>query len=128
MKIVGIGIDLVDTARIRGAVERLGPAFLQRIFTAGELAHCSASRDPFPHYAARFAAKEAVGKALGTGIGSGISWQEIEVVSRPSGQPEVRLHGTAARIAESLGADSILLSLTHTDSAAAASAFAFGSR
>ena len=128
MKIIGIGIDLVDTARIRGAVEKLGSAFLQRIFTAGELAHCGPIRDPFPHYAARFAAKEAVGKALGTGIGSGISWQEIEVISLPSGQPEVRLHGTAAKIAESLGADSILLSMTHTDTAAAASALAFDSR
>ncbi len=127
MKLVGIGIDLVDTARIRAAVEKHGEAFLNRVFTPGELAHCSPIRDPFPHYAARFAAKEAVGKALGTGIGSGISWQDIEIESLPSGQPIVRLHGTAQRIAAGLGADSILLSLTHTDTAAAASALAFGS-
>ena len=127
MKIIGLGIDLVETARIQSALEKHGTHFLERVFTPGEIAHCSPKRNPHPHYAARFAAKEAVGKALGTGIGAGISWQDIEVHSLPSGQPAIRLHGKALEIATALGADSILLSLTHTDVSAAASALALGS-
>ena len=56
--IVGIGVDLVDIARLDQALHRT-PALAARLFTEGE-------RDAPPaSLAACFAAKEAVAKALG---------------------------------------------------------------
>ena len=70
-----IGIDIVEIPRIKGALERWGERFLQRIYTSQEIAYC---RGRAPQLASRFAAKEAVMKALGTGI-RGVGWREVEV-------------------------------------------------
>ncbi|MES2569062.1 MAG: holo-ACP synthase [Verrucomicrobiota bacterium] len=64
MRIVGIGIDIVETARIEASIQRHGEDFLRRIFTGAERHYCERMRVPFPNYAARFAAKEAVSKAF----------------------------------------------------------------
>src|SRR5215475_10389238 len=56
--IVGIGVDLVDVARLDRALRRT-PALAARLFTEGERGAPPAS------LAACFAAKEAVAKALG---------------------------------------------------------------
>ena len=39
MSIIGIGIDLVDCARIENSIERFGDRFLKRVFTEGEIAY-----------------------------------------------------------------------------------------
>ena len=62
--------------------------------------------------AARFAAKEATMKALGTGT-RGVSWKDIEVLRRESGEPHIRLHGRAEERAQRLGVVEISLSLSH---------------
>lgn len=125
--ILGHGIDLVDVARIKGLLERHGERFERRIYTEDELAYCNAQVKRRPeHLAARFAAKEAILKALGTGLSGGISWTELEVVRLPSGQPVVLLHGRAAEIAGARGITGWHISLSHTESSAAASAIAVG--
>ncbi len=112
MKPTGIGIDLVEVARVRELLEKHGARFKQRTFTAGEIAYCDACAQPAMHYAARFAAKEAVAKALGTGLwAEGVDWTDIEVVRAPGGKPTITLHGAALRHA---GGASCLVSLTHT--------------
>lgn len=124
MVIHGIGIDLVETARIADSIARFGERFLARVFTARERAYCGPNKHADRHYAARFAAKEAVAKAFGTGIGADADWTEIEILRRPSGEPEVHLHGTAAAYAAQQGITRVLISLTHADSHAAAQAVA----
>jgi holo-[acyl-carrier protein] synthase len=124
MAIVGHGIDIVEVARIGEMVERHGDRFLERCFTAGERAYADAKKRRAEHLAGRFAAKEAVLKALGTGWRTGIAWTDIEVVVLPTGQPEVRLHGQAARAAAERGVRSWLLSISHTEALATASAIA----
>lgn len=127
MTILGHGIDLVETSRIAQMVARHGDHFLDRCFTAAERGYAEASakrRDE--HLAARFAAKEAVLKALGTGWRNGIAWTDVEVVREPSGRPVVKLSGEAERVAASLGITAWMLSLSHTDSHAMASAIALG--
>lgn len=114
MAVVGIGIDLVEVARVRELLEQHGERFKARTFTEGECAYCDACADPAMHYAARFAAKEAAAKALGTGFADGVSWRDIEVVREPSGRPVLKLHGGAAARAETLGARTWHLSLSHT--------------
>jgi holo-[acyl-carrier protein] synthase len=118
--ILGIGIDLVEVSRVDALVARHGDRALRRIFTAAEVERCSLARSPSESLAARFAAKEAFFKAVGTGWGSGLAWTEVEVVSTPSGAPEVRLSGAAERLARERGVSRIHLSLTHTDALASA--------
>lgn len=122
MRIVGHGIDLVETARIAELLEEHGPRFESRCFTAGELAYAGDKKRRVEHLAGRFAAKEAVLKVLGTGWSQGIAWTDVEVVREPSGRPVVRLHGRCAEVAGELGIDEWWLSITHIDSHAAASA------
>lgn len=126
MRIHGIGTDLVEVERIAASVEKLGAAFLERVFTATERDYCLGHARPAVHLAARFAAKEAVAKAFGTGIGRHAGLTDIEIVNGPEGAPAVRLHGAAAAFAAANGIDRVLVSLTHTQTCAAANAVAVG--
>jgi holo-[acyl-carrier protein] synthase len=112
--IVGTGVDLAEVDRIRAAIERYGPRFVERIFTPREIAYVERKANRFERYAARFAAKEAGMKAIGTGWRGGVRWQDFEVTNLRSGRPTLELHGVAARVAERLGVKAVSLSLTHT--------------
>lgn len=111
----GLGVDLVDVARVRALLERHGDRFKERTFTTGEIAYCDGGADPAIHYAARFAAKEAAAKALGTGLwAEGVDWKDFEVTRAENGRPGLRLHGAAASHAAALGVRHAHLSLSHT--------------
>ena len=112
--ILGTGVDLAEVPRIRAAIERHGDRFIERIYTAPEIAYVERKANRFERYAARFAAKEAGMKAIGTGWKRGVTWRDFEVVNLPSGRPTLRLHGVASEIAQQLGVRQIWLSLTHT--------------
>jgi holo-[acyl-carrier protein] synthase len=120
--IVGLGMDVVDVARIErilagppARVER----FLARCFTDRERGYCDAVRDRATRYAARFAAKEAASKALG--VPEGIGFHDVEVV-RGGGAPPLALalSGVAAATARRLGVTRVLVALTHDAGVAAA--------
>lgn len=117
--IIGLGVDATDIPRIAATIERFGNRFVQRIFTEGEIAYCTRRRHPAIHFAGRFAAKEAAMKALGTGHTPEVLWRGVEVV-RHGGPPQLRFHGGAARRFAALGADSSLLTITHSDALALA--------
>ena len=106
----GLGIDVIEAARIKALLERL-PRAADRLFSPHEQEYCRGFADPYSRFAARFAAKEAVGKALGIGI-IGFVWRDIEVLS--GGKPLVALHGGVAEIARRLGVTRVELSLSHT--------------
>jgi holo-[acyl-carrier protein] synthase len=112
--ILGTGIDLAEVGRIRDAIGRYGDRFIQRIYTAAEIAYVERKANRFERYAGRFAAKEAGMKAIGTGWKRGVRWVDFEVSNLPSGRPTLRLHGEAARLAGKMGVKSISLSITHT--------------
>lgn len=118
--ILGTGIDVAEVHRVRRAIERHGRRFLKRVFTAAEIAYVERKANRDERYAARFAAKEAGMKALGLGWKGGLSWRDFEVINLTSGQPTLRLHGAAARIAAQRGVRRISLSLTHTATVAMA--------
>jgi holo-[acyl-carrier protein] synthase len=125
MNVHGIGIDIVEVARIAAANEKHGPAFAARFLTTNELAYCAAQARPEIHQAARFAAKEAVAKALGTGIGGDCAWHDIEITrDAATGAPAVRLSGAAAAFTERHGIARVLVSLSHTRDTAVANAIA----
>ena len=115
MSIVGIGIDIVDCARIESSIERFGERFLHRVFTEGEIAYSQSMKFPARHFAARFAAKEALSKAFGTGIGKSMGWRDLDVRKKESGEPYVVLSGGAERMAQEQGVEKVWISLTHTE-------------
>src|SRR5690349_21315043 len=99
-----VGIDLVSVSRIAESVATFGERFLERVFTAGELAY---ARTHPERLAARFAAKEAAKKALAL---DGVGWRELEVARLPSGACELVLHGVARATA---GTARLALSMSH---------------
>ena len=118
--ILGTGIDICEVGRIGASIARFGDRFVQRVFTKDEIRYCQSKKNSVERFAARFAAKEAAMKALGTGASRGVTWTSIEVGHAPGGRPVLRLHGTAARIAEQAGVRRISVSVTHTESQAMA--------
>ena len=112
--IVGTGIDLAEVNRIGDAIERYGNRFLDRIYTAAEIAYVERKANRHERYAARFAAKEAGMKAIGTGWRRGVRWKDFEVINLASGRPTLQLHGVAAKVADTMHVRHIALSLTHT--------------
>jgi holo-[acyl-carrier protein] synthase len=112
--ILGVGIDLVETERIKASVDRFGDRFLARILRPGEQDYCRKFRDSETHIAARFAAKEAISKAFGTGIGKELGWLDMEIVNQPGGRPVAILHDRGLELLAARGARALLVSLSHT--------------
>ncbi len=112
--IVGLGVDIAEIDRVEKAIMRHERAFLERVFTPGEIQYCERHKNKFERYAARFAAKEAAMKALGTGWRRGVRWRDIEVKNEPSGKPALHLHGKAGEHATRLGANRFVVSITHS--------------
>jgi holo-[acyl-carrier protein] synthase len=123
MNVLGLGVDVVDVARVEQILERR-PAWVQRIFSEAEIEHCEASGQRGRCYAARWAAREACAKALG-GVPGG-RWSEIRVVRGDDGQVVIELDGAAARRAGEIGADRVLVSFSHERGVAVATCLAVG--
>jgi holo-[acyl-carrier protein] synthase len=96
--ILGVGIDIVNTARIGALFNKFGKKFEEKIFTKNEIASAKkfkrTKNNPYPeikYYAKRFAAKEAFSKAVGIGIGKEINFIDIEIKNDKNGKPEINL-------------------------------------
>jgi holo-[acyl-carrier protein] synthase len=115
-----LGFDLARIGGIAESIRLFGRRFTDRVFTSGELdyalAGCGLCAE---RLAARFAAKEAVVKALQLSE-AGVSLRDIEVVKRADGACSIQLHGTARRLAEEMGVQEILVSLSHDGDCAGA--------
>ncbi len=95
--ILGLGSDVVDIRRIERTLDRFGARFVERIFTAREIARAEGRPHRAATYAKRFAAKEACSKALGTGFRRGTYWRDMGVSNLASGRPTLELTGGARR-------------------------------
>lgn len=121
MNVIGIGIDLVDIARIEKMMKRKGQRVIEKLLTEREQAYVATLHGPARAVAARIAAKEAAYKALQSlPDARAIGWQDLEVLRHADGRPVLRLHNTAERLAETYGPLEIHLSLTHSDTTAGA--------
>ena len=85
MRIVGIGVDIIENKRIRNSLKNLN--FKRRIYSTKELSQSSLSRNKVSFYSKRFAAKEAFAKALGTGFRGDLNFKDIEIVNDKMGKP-----------------------------------------
>ena len=118
--LLGLGSDLIDVDRIRGVLERQGDRFLNRVFTDEERTYCFSMKYPHKHLAARFAAKEAVSKAFTTGIGAELGWKSISVYHGSRHEPLIRLDEKGEALLKHVGGTHVIVTLSHTDTAAMA--------
>lgn len=124
--ILGIGIDIIEVARIQASYEKFGERFLNRILHSNEISYCLSHKFPAPFLAVRFAAKEAISKAFGTGIGTQLGWRDMEIGRKESGEPFVILHDGGQKLLAARGGQRILISLSHTQNYATAVALLEG--
>jgi holo-[acyl-carrier protein] synthase len=118
-EVKGIGIDLCEIPRIEEALSRHGARFIARIFREGEIRRHPGSRRFAEHIAGLFAAKEAAMKALGTGM-RGVAFREIAITRLPGGPPQLALFDRALARAEALGVGAAHVTITHSETTAAA--------
>ena len=85
MKILGIGIDIIENKRIKISIKN--PKFKKRIYSNKELAQSILSKNKIGYFSKRFAAKEAFAKALGTGFRGNLNFNDIEIVNDKMGKP-----------------------------------------
>lgn len=105
-----VGIDIVETQRIRATIERFRERFLKRVFTNREIEFCENRPNSYESYGARFAAKEAILKALGTGKSKGIRWKDMEILDDEDSRPTAKLYGRLRELVDG----ELHLSLSHT--------------
>jgi holo-[acyl-carrier protein] synthase len=113
--IVGIGIDLAEVERYRFD-ERALAWFARKIYTEEEMAYAMRKRNWPERLAGFFAAKEATRKAFGHAI----PWRWVGVGHERSGKPTILLFGKAQDLIASRGVTSVHLTITHTETTAAA--------
>ena len=85
MKILGIGVDIVDNKRIKESIK--SNKFKSRIYSSKELKLSKKIKDKVAFFSKRFAAKEAFSKALGTGFSSNLNFKDIEITNDKKGMP-----------------------------------------
>ena len=85
MKILGIGVDIIDNKRIRKSITN--KAFIKRIFTSKEILNSRSQKNKTNYFAKRFAAKESFVKALGTGFRENLNFKDIEILNNKLGKP-----------------------------------------
>ena len=85
MRIVGIGVDIIENKRIKNSLKNL--RFKKRIYSTKELAQSSLFKNKVSYFSKRFAAKEAFAKALGTGFRDNLNFKDIEIVNDKMGKP-----------------------------------------
>lgn len=108
MAVIGVGVDMVDVARLAQVLTRT-PSVVERVF--GDEPVVVTDTAVVRRLAGRFAAKEAATKALGAP--GGTRWREIEVENEPGGRPRLVVHGHTAAAAARAGIVHWHVSITH---------------
>ena len=85
MKVLGIGVDIIDNKRIKTSIKN--SKFKDRIYSSKELKQSLLSKNKVNYFSKRFAAKEAFAKALGTGFRKNLNYKDIEVINDKMGKP-----------------------------------------
>ena len=85
MKILGIGVDIVQNKRIKDLIKN--KIFINRIFGKKEIMISKKFFDKTNYFAKRFSAKEALVKALGIGFRNDLNLKDIQILNDKLGKP-----------------------------------------
>lgn len=114
---IKVGIDIIETERIKNSIEETGEDFIKRVYTDQEIKYCeSKHKNKYQHYAARFAAKEATFKAVSSLLNDkySISWKNIETENDKNGRPTIKFVSITKEVEKQLSKiESIDVSITH---------------
>lgn len=118
--ILGTGIDIVESFRMKDAIKKWGDNFLSKMFTKREIAYSNSRRFSHQHLAARFAAKEAVVKAFGEPRKYPIKWTDIEILNDDEGKPVIKFHEDALKLKNKKKVSDVIVSMSHSKNYAVA--------
>jgi holo-[acyl-carrier protein] synthase len=110
--IFGIGVDVLEAARIKKVLARFGDHFIDRLLMPAERAQLGRTKRPERFIAMRFAAKEAIVKAMGTGFAHGIWIRDVGIQPNAWGRPEVIWSERGRMLRDQLGAGDGHVTLT----------------
>ena len=96
MKIIGIGVDIVDNIRIKKLIRN--KQFISRIFSTKEISQSKKINNKTGYFSKRFAAKESLSKAIGLGFRKGINFKDISVVNDKYGKPSYKLKNNVKKL------------------------------
>tara|TARA_B100001093_G_scaffold318284_1_gene303634 strand:+ start:4782 stop:5168 length:387 start_codon:yes stop_codon:yes gene_type:complete len=85
MKILGIGVDVIENKRIQSLINN--KSFITRTFGKKEVNLSKNISNKTNYFAKRFAAKESFAKSLGTGFRKGLNFKDIEILNDKIGKP-----------------------------------------
>jgi holo-[acyl-carrier protein] synthase len=104
--VVGIGVDIVDIARLATSLAQPhGERLRRRVFTEQEIAYC----------------EEAARKAIGAAVPvRALGWHEVELIATAEGAPTLAFHGRAAELIKQLEVARTHISLSHANEQAIA--------
>ena len=101
--IFGIGVDVLEAARIKKVFDKYGDHFVERLLMPAERAQMAKTKRKERFLAMRFAAKEAIVKAMGTGFAHGVWIRDVGVVQNTWGRPEVVYSPRGEQVRRRLG-------------------------
>jgi holo-[acyl-carrier protein] synthase len=96
MKILGIGVDIVENSRITKSLKN--NLFIKRIFSNLEILNAKRIKDKKSYYAKRFAAKEAFAKSIGTGFRNNFNFKDISIINDKLGKPSFKINEKIKKI------------------------------
>ena len=96
MKILGIGVDIVENSRIAKLLN--DNLFINRIFSNSEILIAKKIKDKKSYFSKRFAAKEAFAKSIGTGFRDSLNFNDISVVNNKFGKPSFVINAKIKKI------------------------------
>ena len=96
MKIIGIGVDIVDNSRLKNSIKNKN--FISRIFSKKEISQSKKIKNKVNYYSKRFAAKESLSKALGTGFRKGLNFKDISIVNDKYGKPSYEISSNVKKL------------------------------
>ena len=85
MKILGVGVDIIENSRIKNSIK--SKSFITRTFGSREIKFSKKISNKSNFFSKRFAAKEAFAKSLGTGFRKDLNFKDIEILNDKMGKP-----------------------------------------